>query len=79
MDRRLWEFYKRAEADGLSTVFTKNEAPDIRGRLEESDKGKAFMKDFMKVLTTKTAGACNACRRSTCPHGWKIPPRHWEW
>ena len=28
----------------------KNEAPDIRGKLEDSEKGKAFLKDFMAFM-----------------------------
>ncbi|HMK36742.1 MAG TPA: PEP-utilizing enzyme [Desulfomonilaceae bacterium] len=50
VDRRLWEFSKRAGADGLSEVFTANEAPEIKAKLEESDKGKAFLKDFMDFM-----------------------------
>jgi len=47
VDRRLWEFSKRAEDDGLTDLFVQSEAPDIKSKLEESEKGRAFLKDFM--------------------------------
>jgi phosphohistidine swiveling domain-containing protein len=50
VDRRLWEFSQRAQREGLSTVFTETEAPDIRGKLEASEKGLAFLKDFMGFM-----------------------------
>jgi phosphohistidine swiveling domain-containing protein len=50
VDRRIWEFSKRAGDDGLVDVFTANEAPDIREKLEETDRGRAFMKDFMGFM-----------------------------
>lgn len=50
VDRRLWEFSRRAQEDGLSDVFTRTEAPDIRGKLEASEKGLAFLKDFMGFM-----------------------------
>lgn len=50
VDRRLWEFSKRAGNDGLADVFADNEAPDIKEKLEDSDKGRAFMKDFMEFM-----------------------------
>ena len=50
VDRKLWEFSKRARKDGLADIFLKNEASAIKGKLEATDKGKAFMKDFMALM-----------------------------
>jgi len=50
VDRRLWEFSKRAGDDGLTDVFVQSEAPDIKSKLEESEKGRAFLKDFMAFM-----------------------------
>lgn len=50
VDRRLWEFGIRAQQDGLSALFLEAEAPDIRGKLEASEKGTAFLKDFMGFM-----------------------------
>ena len=50
VDRKLWEYSKRAREDGLEDVFLNTDANDIRGKLEASDKGRAFMKDFMEFM-----------------------------
>jgi phosphohistidine swiveling domain-containing protein len=50
VDRKLWEFSKRARQDGLGDVFLKNEANQIKRKLEATDKGKAFMKDFTALM-----------------------------
>jgi phosphohistidine swiveling domain-containing protein len=50
VDRRLWEFSKRAQNEGLADVFLQNAPEEIRAKLEASDKGKAFMKDFMAFM-----------------------------
>lgn len=50
VDRKLWQFSKRAEEDGLAGVFLDNDVRDVRGKLEETDKGQAFMKDFMDFM-----------------------------
>lgn len=50
VDRTLWKFSKRAEEEGLSQTFLENDPSDIRAKLEETDKGRAFMKDFMLFL-----------------------------
>jgi phosphohistidine swiveling domain-containing protein len=50
VDKRLWEFGRRAVKDGLEDVFKGNEAPDLRAKLEESAGGRAFMKDFMEFM-----------------------------
>ena len=50
VDRRLWEFSKRAQADGLADVFLKSDPYDLRDKLELSDKGQSFMKDFTSFM-----------------------------
>ncbi|MGC9029395.1 MAG: PEP-utilizing enzyme [Desulfomonilaceae bacterium] len=50
VDNRLWEFSRRAVNDGLSPVFTESESPDIKEKLLTSDKGRAFMNDFMAFM-----------------------------
>jgi phosphohistidine swiveling domain-containing protein len=50
VDRKLWEFSKRARRDGLEEVFLNHEAPAIRSKLETTDEGKVFMKDFMAFM-----------------------------
>jgi|UniRef100_A0A7C4ARN9 pyruvate,water dikinase len=50
VDKRLWEFSRRAVNDGLAPVFTDSEAPDIKEKLLASDKGRVFMKDFMEFM-----------------------------
>jgi pyruvate,water dikinase len=50
VDRKLWEFSNRAREEGFGDVFLQNEANEIRSKLETTDKGKAFMKDFMALM-----------------------------
>ncbi len=50
VDKRLWEFSRRAVNDGLAPVFTDSEAPDIKEKLLTSENGRAFMKDFMEFM-----------------------------
>jgi pyruvate,water dikinase len=50
VDRKLWDFSKRARQEGLGDIFLKNEAYEIKTKLEETEKGKAFMKDFMALM-----------------------------
>lgn len=50
VDRKLWEFSKRAQNDGLAGTILESEPQDIRANLEKSDKGRAFMKDFMEFM-----------------------------
>ena len=50
VDKTLWQFSKRATEEGLADLFLNSEPADIRSKLEESDKGQAFMKDFMVFL-----------------------------
>lgn len=50
VDRKIWEFSKRADKEGLADVFLNNEAGGIQAALEASDAGQAFMKDFMDFM-----------------------------
>jgi pyruvate, water dikinase len=50
VDKRLWEFSQTAIKDGLSDCFTQSEAPDISSKLAESEKGRAFLKDFKEFM-----------------------------
>ncbi len=50
VDRTLWEFSKRAEQEGLADVFLDNDAQEIREKLEVTEEGAAFMKDFMAFM-----------------------------
>ncbi len=50
VDRRLWEFSKRAQEEGLADTILQNGGSEIRSRLEESTAGREFMKDFMAFM-----------------------------
>ncbi|MDA8307781.1 MAG: PEP-utilizing enzyme [Deltaproteobacteria bacterium] len=50
VDRRLWEFSKRAREEGLAETLVQSNASEIVGRLDESAAGRAFMKDFMSFM-----------------------------
>jgi pyruvate,water dikinase len=50
VDKRLWEFSKRAADDGLGDTVTGNEPEKIRESLESSPNGQAYMKDFMEFM-----------------------------
>lgn len=50
VDRRLWEFSKKAREDGLADLFLETKPLEIQGRLQESIKGRDFMKDFMAFM-----------------------------
>ena len=50
VDRRLWQFSKRAEEEGLADVFLQNEPGNISAALATSEKGQAFLKDFMDFM-----------------------------
>ena len=50
VDRRLWEFSKRAQEENLKDVFTDSEPDQIGARLDTSEAGQAFMKDFMEFM-----------------------------
>lgn len=50
VDRKLWEFSKRAQSEGLAGAILESEPQDIRSNLEKTDKGRAFMKDFTEFM-----------------------------
>jgi pyruvate, water dikinase len=50
VDRRLWEFSRRAKDEGIADLLAQSEAPDICEKLEGSDKGRLFLKDFMELM-----------------------------
>ncbi|MBW1723389.1 MAG: phosphoenolpyruvate-utilizing protein [Deltaproteobacteria bacterium] len=50
VDRRLWEFSKRAREEGLTEEFLQSEPEQIQERLESTEKGRAFMEDFMAFM-----------------------------
>jgi pyruvate, water dikinase len=50
VDRRIWEFSKRARDEGLADVFLGNDPADIKEKLESGEKGKAFMQDFGEFM-----------------------------
>jgi phosphohistidine swiveling domain-containing protein len=50
VDRRLWEFSRRAKDEGIADLFAQSEAPDIRGKLQDSESGKAFLKDLKEFM-----------------------------
>ncbi|MDR3553639.1 MAG: PEP-utilizing enzyme [Syntrophobacteraceae bacterium] len=50
VDRRLWEFSKRAREEGLADLVVQCGPDQIRGKLEESVAGKGFMRDFMAFM-----------------------------
>jgi phosphohistidine swiveling domain-containing protein len=50
VDRRLWEFSRRAKNEGIADLFVQSEAPDIREKLQDSERGKAFLKDFTEFM-----------------------------
>jgi phosphohistidine swiveling domain-containing protein len=50
VDRRLWEFSKRATAEGLGDAITNSEPADIRRKLEDTPAGKAWMQDFSAFM-----------------------------
>jgi len=56
MDKRLWEFGKLANEMGLADVFKDNEPGAIQAKLEQTDKGKEWFKQFMDYLETDDVG-----------------------
>lgn len=50
VDKRLWEFSKRADEDGLGQTIIGSEPDKIRENLENAPKGQAYMKDFMEFM-----------------------------
>ena len=50
VDRRLWEFSKRAEELGLADLFLNTKAKDVVSKLEETDAGRTWLKEFRELL-----------------------------
>jgi len=50
VDRRLWEFSKEAASKGLDTLILESDPSDIRKKLEETEKGRQFMKEFRAFM-----------------------------
>ena len=50
IDRRLWEFSKKAREMGLQDLFLETPAKQIKAKLETSGKGKTFLKEFDQFL-----------------------------
>jgi len=55
VDRRLWEFSKKAREMGLQNLFMETTAKEVKAKLSASDKGKTFLKEFDTFLD-KEAG-----------------------
>jgi phosphohistidine swiveling domain-containing protein len=55
VDRRLWEFSQKVKDMGLESLFSETPSKDLKAKLESSDKGKKFMKEFTEFLE-KEAG-----------------------
>ncbi len=73
VEKRLWEFSQRAVQEGLANTFTQNDAPDIGAKLEESEIGRKFLKDFQERATLRTTGA----RGSGDQSSWRSPLQPW--
>jgi pyruvate,water dikinase len=50
VDRRLWEFGQLAIKMDLADIFLENEDKDILPKLEKTDRGKQFIKEFYDFL-----------------------------
>ena len=50
VDKRLWEFGQLAVQMGLANTFMENQDKNIIPKLEQTDKGKHFIKDFYDFL-----------------------------
>ncbi len=55
-DKKLWEFGQLAIDVGLSDIFKANEPAAIIPKLEQTTKGKEWMKQFMHYLETDDVG-----------------------
>jgi pyruvate,water dikinase len=50
VDKRLWQFSKRATELGLADLFLNTEAKDIISKLEKTDAGKKWLKEFREFM-----------------------------
>jgi pyruvate, water dikinase len=55
-DKKMWEFSQEAVAMGLEATFRDNAADTILSKLQESEKGKEWFKQFMHYLETDEVG-----------------------
>ncbi len=53
VDKRLWEFGQVAIQRGLADIFRENQDKDIAPKLERTDKGKQFVKEFYDFLAVE--------------------------
>jgi phosphohistidine swiveling domain-containing protein len=56
MDHKLWEFGQTAIAMGLGDIFRDVKSTDIIPKLNETPKGKQWVKEFMRWLETDEVG-----------------------
>jgi pyruvate, water dikinase len=56
MDKKLWEFGQEAIDMGLEATFRDNSTEEIATKLQESEKGKEWFKQFMHYLETDEVG-----------------------
>lgn len=56
MDKKIWEFGQLAIEMGLEDIFKENEPPVILDKLQESEKGKSWFKEFMHYMETDDVG-----------------------
>jgi len=56
MDKRLFDFGKLASQVGLSDIFKQNEPEKIKPKLEESAKGKEWLRQFTHFMETDEVG-----------------------
>jgi len=55
VDRKLWEFSVKVKDMGLQGLFAETPSKDLKAKLEGSDKGKQFLREFNEFLD-KDAG-----------------------
>jgi len=56
MDKKMWEFGQEADAMGLGDTFRENPPEAIIPKLEQSEKGKEWYKQFMNYMETDEVG-----------------------
>ena len=64
MDKKMWEFGQEADTMGLGDLFRKNQPEVILSKLEQSEKGKEWYKQFMNYMVTDEVGGWRM--RSMC-------------
>ncbi|MDR3568662.1 MAG: PEP-utilizing enzyme [Syntrophobacteraceae bacterium] len=50
LNRQLWEFSQRVREEGLAGAFLDGKPSEIKARLEQTVKGRKFLKDFMALM-----------------------------